>query len=180
MTAPDTPARIAEDWTPERVRALLERADLGELEAETYDSTAEAQAAGGFEWVSNPEHHDPFEGKRVGAVYERTSGGGTTGLPGCIEVSADHAALFAAAPDALRYLLGELERAHAELERERGALEVAPPYWLTQSLATYAGGECLTPDMPCGDRGLCVTEHCAPCAARWWAARQALAGREGE
>lgn len=59
-------------------------------------------------------------------------------------------------------------RAKAEVA---GAAEDTSPYWLTYTLAEFVSDiydECLNPQMPCRVSSKCVTEYCAPCAARWW------------
>ena len=70
----------------------------GQWVAEVFESLDEAKEASGFEWTSKWRWDSPP------ASVWRQSGGGITGLPGCIETTAANARLIAAAPELLEAL----------------------------------------------------------------------------
>jgi hypothetical protein len=47
----------------------------------------------------------------------------------------------------------------------------AAPYWLLRALCERVAGPCERGG-DCAASTLCVTERCAPCAARWWLDQQ--------
>jgi hypothetical protein len=87
--------------------------------AEIWDSLEQIQEDhDGFPWTRG---FDPFNGGPVGTVWAVHPEGGTTGLPGSIEVSAANARLIAAAPD----LLAACEKAEAfDWKSGEGAVDV--------------------------------------------------------
>lgn len=76
--------------------------EFAELRAETFASVRDAMHDGNFVWLDNETAKETFPGA-VGCVW-KVVGAGETGLPGCVETTAEYATLFAASPRLLRAL----------------------------------------------------------------------------
>jgi hypothetical protein len=66
--------------------------------AEVYPDLATAKNVSGFEWTHAWRFQSP-----PASVWELTENGKVTGLPGCIETTAENAHLIAAAPSLYEY-----------------------------------------------------------------------------
>jgi hypothetical protein len=76
------------------------------------------------------------------------------------------------------YLLPDVIAAYRALAAKLAAVEAeSAPYWLCTALADHvvSGGasSCDREGIDCDDTELCVSEYCAPCAAKWWLDKQA-------
>lgn len=105
------------------------------LVATIYPTLDDAIGYGQFAWLRHDDYRlDVFPGA-VGSVWEADEHGGHTGLPGCVETTAEYARLFAAAPDLLAVAQAyEQWEADLALSQEAWSGGLAPLPTLTQAL----------------------------------------------
>lgn len=85
----------------------------------------------------------------------------------CGENRDDERARLEGQSDSLHEEIAELKRQLAEADEER-------PFWLLHALLDFAAlHPCArSEEHPCAQTDDCVTEWCAPCAARAWVAKE--------